>query len=272
MILVIGVALRNVRASVAPICVLLLGTLFTALPLAALGQTLNLFSLAGLAIAIGEMADATIVIVENCTSQLAQRGAVSGARKDGDDHPRHRDDDQAAPLLDAHHRDVVSPDLLPGRARRTTVQPAGLQQDVCDGVLDPADAVPAAGRDRLGVQARRGAARRAGERVRARLPRRAAVDDSTPLRLRRRERRDPGRRDDGHAPVPEGLHAGDGRGLHSLHADDAAWPALARSGVDCPADGPQAEDLPRGGARVRQARTRGTRPPIPRPSRWSRPP
>ena len=32
-ILVIGIALRNVRASVAPIFVLLLGTLFTALPL-----------------------------------------------------------------------------------------------------------------------------------------------------------------------------------------------------------------------------------------------
>ncbi len=80
-ILVIGVALRNVRASVAPICVLLLGTLFTALPLAALGQTVNLFSLAGLAIAIGEMADATIVIVENCTSQLAQRGQSRGARR-----------------------------------------------------------------------------------------------------------------------------------------------------------------------------------------------
>ena len=70
----IAVALRNVRAAVAPVCVLLLGTLFTALPLAAFDQTINLFSLAGLAIAIGEMADATIVIVENCTAQLAQRG------------------------------------------------------------------------------------------------------------------------------------------------------------------------------------------------------
>jgi len=80
-ILVIGVALRNVRASVAPICVLLFGTLFTALPLAAFGQTVNLFSLAGLAIAIGEMADATIVIVENCTATLARSGRVTAAEK-----------------------------------------------------------------------------------------------------------------------------------------------------------------------------------------------
>jgi Cu(I)/Ag(I) efflux system membrane protein CusA/SilA len=75
-LIVIGVALKNARAAVAPVCVLLLGTLFTALPLAAFDQTINLFLLAGLAIAIGEMADATIVIVENCTSQLARRGEI----------------------------------------------------------------------------------------------------------------------------------------------------------------------------------------------------
>ena len=80
-ILVIAVALKNVRAAAAPICVLLLGTLFTALPLSAFDQTINLFALAGLAIAIGEMADATIVIVENCTAELARRGRVTAAER-----------------------------------------------------------------------------------------------------------------------------------------------------------------------------------------------
>jgi Cu(I)/Ag(I) efflux system membrane protein CusA/SilA len=80
-ILVIAVALRNLRAAVAPISVLLLGTLFTALPLSAFDQTINLFVLAGLAIAIGEMADATIVIVENCTTELSRRGALSATEK-----------------------------------------------------------------------------------------------------------------------------------------------------------------------------------------------
>jgi copper/silver efflux system protein len=80
-ILVIALALRNVRAAVAPVSVLLLGTLFTALPVAAFGQTINLFSLAGLAIAIGEMADATIVIVENCTAQLARHRDITTAER-----------------------------------------------------------------------------------------------------------------------------------------------------------------------------------------------
>ena len=80
-IVVIAAALKNVRAAVAPVCILLLGTLFTALPLASFDQTINLFALAGLAIAIGEMADATIVIVENCTAELARRGRVSAAER-----------------------------------------------------------------------------------------------------------------------------------------------------------------------------------------------
>lgn len=80
-IVVIAVALKNLRAAVAPVTVLLLGTLFTALPLTAFEQTINLFSLAGLAIAIGEMADATIVIVENCAAKLARHGGLSAAER-----------------------------------------------------------------------------------------------------------------------------------------------------------------------------------------------
>jgi len=80
-VVIIALFLRNLRAAVAPISILLLATLFTALPLAAFGQTINLLSLAGLAIAIGEMIDATIVIVENCTAELAARGPLPAAEK-----------------------------------------------------------------------------------------------------------------------------------------------------------------------------------------------
>jgi Cu(I)/Ag(I) efflux system membrane protein CusA/SilA len=80
-VLVILWALHRGRAALAPVAVLLLGSLFTVLPLAAFGQTINLLSLAGLAIAVGEMADATIVIVENCATELARRGRVSAAER-----------------------------------------------------------------------------------------------------------------------------------------------------------------------------------------------
>lgn len=71
--LVIVWALRNGRAAVAPILIILLGVLFTLMSLSFFGQTINLLSLAGLAIAIGEMADATIVIVENCSTELGKQ-------------------------------------------------------------------------------------------------------------------------------------------------------------------------------------------------------
>src|SRR5215831_6830125 len=73
--------LRNVRAAAGPIAILLLSVLFTVLPMAAFNQTINLFSLAGLCIAIGAIDDATIVIVENCTAELARRKHLTLAEK-----------------------------------------------------------------------------------------------------------------------------------------------------------------------------------------------
>src|SRR5204862_6284690 len=74
LIVVTLLCLRNIRTAIGPIAILLFSVLFTALPLIGFRQTINLFSLAGLAIAIGEIADATIVIVENCTAELSLRG------------------------------------------------------------------------------------------------------------------------------------------------------------------------------------------------------
>ena len=73
--------LRNVRAAIGPISILVLSVFFTVLPLAGFRQTINLFSLAGLCLAIGEIADATIVIVENCAAELSKRLNLSSAEK-----------------------------------------------------------------------------------------------------------------------------------------------------------------------------------------------
>jgi len=81
LILVTTLFLRNLRTAAGPIAILVLSVLFTALPLAGFSQTINLFSLAGLCIAIGEIADATIVIVENCAAELSSRRKVSAAEK-----------------------------------------------------------------------------------------------------------------------------------------------------------------------------------------------
>src|SRR5207249_313028 len=83
LIIVTLLFLRNLRTSLGPITILLLSTLFTVLPLAVFDQTINLFSLAGLCIAIGEIADATIVIVENCTAELSMHAYVTSEEKRG---------------------------------------------------------------------------------------------------------------------------------------------------------------------------------------------
>lgn len=80
-VVVVLLFLRNLRAAVVPIAILILATAFTVLPLAAFGQTINLLSLAGLAIAMGEMVDATIVIVENSSAELQARGDVTPAER-----------------------------------------------------------------------------------------------------------------------------------------------------------------------------------------------
>jgi len=83
LIIVTFLFLRNFRTAAGPIVILLLSTLFTVLPLAVFDQTINLFSLAGLCIAIGEIADATIVIVENCTAELSMHAYVTSEEKRG---------------------------------------------------------------------------------------------------------------------------------------------------------------------------------------------
>ncbi len=80
-ILVLVLVLRNRRAAMAPVVVIFLSLLYALSGLAILGETINLLSLAGLAIAIGVMADATIVIIENCSAVLAQQAHIDEIKR-----------------------------------------------------------------------------------------------------------------------------------------------------------------------------------------------
>ncbi|MBL8489248.1 MAG: efflux RND transporter permease subunit, partial [Rhodocyclaceae bacterium] len=63
--------LGNLRAALVVACVLPLSALATFIAMRAFGMSANLMSLGGLAIAIGMLVDAAVVVVENVESQLA---------------------------------------------------------------------------------------------------------------------------------------------------------------------------------------------------------
>jgi cobalt-zinc-cadmium resistance protein CzcA len=64
--------LGNLRAAIAVACVLPLAALVTFILMNAFGMSANLMSLGGLAIAIGMLVDAAVVVVENIESRLAE--------------------------------------------------------------------------------------------------------------------------------------------------------------------------------------------------------
>jgi Cu(I)/Ag(I) efflux system membrane protein CusA/SilA len=131
--------LKNVRSAVGPIAILLLSVLFTVLPMTAFDQTINLFSLAGLCIAIGAIDDATIVIVENCTAELAKHKSLSPAEN------RAVVVDSIAavapPLLfTVDHSRFVCAGLLSRAAGSASVRSSCLYKNVRDGFFNRADA------------------------------------------------------------------------------------------------------------------------------------
>jgi cobalt-zinc-cadmium resistance protein CzcA len=68
--------LGNLRAAIAVACVLPLAALVTFIMMRLAGMSANLMSLGGLAIAIGMLVDAAVVVVENVESRLADAGGA----------------------------------------------------------------------------------------------------------------------------------------------------------------------------------------------------
>ena len=75
-IMTIALALLHVRSSLVPIIALPAATLLAFLPLGALNITVNIMSLAGIIIAIGDMVDSAVVMIEEAHRRLAANKAA----------------------------------------------------------------------------------------------------------------------------------------------------------------------------------------------------
>jgi cobalt-zinc-cadmium resistance protein CzcA len=78
--LVLVVLLGNLRAAAIVLLLLPLAILGSALPLLALGEGLNAMTLGGLAIAVGLLVDAGVIMVENVTHRLSRRRGSASRR------------------------------------------------------------------------------------------------------------------------------------------------------------------------------------------------
>ncbi|MEW5847425.1 MAG: CusA/CzcA family heavy metal efflux RND transporter [Myxococcota bacterium] len=75
-IMTIALALLHLRSSLVPIIALPAATVLAFLPLKALDVTVNIMSLAGIIIAVGDMVDSAVVMIEESHRRLARGGAA----------------------------------------------------------------------------------------------------------------------------------------------------------------------------------------------------
>ncbi len=125
------VFLLHVRSALVAVVMLPVGVLIAFIAMHALGIGADIMSLGGIAIAIGAMVDAAIVMIENAHEAPGTGGAGNVAAADPQ---RRRGRGRAGAVLQpaGDHR-LVPADLQPGGAGRPAVPAAGLDQDVLDG-------------------------------------------------------------------------------------------------------------------------------------------
>ena len=135
--LVIIVFLFHFRSALIPILTLPIAVLASFIPMYYLHVSSNIMSLGGLALAIGVLVDAAIVMVENGYRHLSERiaaAAASVSRAHGDGTAAHSAGCGEAGwpghlLLAADHRRLVPAGVPARSAGRAHVPPAGLDQD-----------------------------------------------------------------------------------------------------------------------------------------------
>ena len=125
--LVTFVFLLHVRSSLVAIIMLPVGLLMAFTAMRALGIGANIMSLGGIAIAIGAMIDAAIVMIENAHKHL-ETGRTRQATGRGADRSRIRGRPGSVLQPTDHHR-LLPADLRAGRARGPPVRPLGCNQN-----------------------------------------------------------------------------------------------------------------------------------------------
>ena len=137
---VILIFLFHFRSALVPITVLPVAIVISFLPMALLRVSSNIMSLGGLALAIGVLVDASIVMVENAHRHLAAAGNPSGPAREAAILAAARQVGRADLLLAGDHRRLVPAGLSPDRRGGTALPSARVHQDVRDrGRVDPVD-------------------------------------------------------------------------------------------------------------------------------------
>ena len=138
--LVCLVFLWHVRSALVAVITLPIAIVLSFAPMHALGLSSSIMSLGGIAIAIGAMVDAAIIMVENAHKQLNH--FREGCRpRAGSRWALHRDHHRSRPqrgppalLLAPRDHGELRAGVLPGRAGGQAVQAAGVHEDLCHGV------------------------------------------------------------------------------------------------------------------------------------------
>ena len=132
--LVIIVFLFHFRSALIAILALPIAVLMSFIPMYWLGVSSNIMSLGGIALAIGVLVDASIVMVENGYRHLSERqendaSPVSEPERQTDSYQRGQAGWSGALLFTADHCRFLYAGLPARSARRTHVPPAGMDQD-----------------------------------------------------------------------------------------------------------------------------------------------
>ena len=130
--LVVFLFLWHIPSAIIPVITLPVVILLSFIPFRMMGVTANIMSLGGIAIAIGAMVDAAIVVVEQTHKNL-EIWDRTGRREDYQigGHPRREAGRGPEFLRPAGDRRLLSARAHPGRPGGPAVQAAGLHQDPC---------------------------------------------------------------------------------------------------------------------------------------------